>query len=94
MVFFSDQIAINVLTIKAMEHWGLITYQEDRLLWDPEMSTLYEKQRASGTIAHELVHQVAAFTLSTMCIIKYKHVALHCFDFVTIVEVKYIIKWC
>jgi aminopeptidase N len=53
-----DQIAIPDFAAGAMENWGLITYREERLLWDPLMSTLYEKQRAAGTIAHELLHQV------------------------------------
>lgn len=61
----ADQIAINDFAAGAMENWGLITYREERLLWDPEVSTLYEKQRASGTIAHELLHQV------TYLLIKY-----------------------
>ncbi|ELT91342.1 hypothetical protein CAPTEDRAFT_224136 [Capitella teleta] len=52
-----DQIAIPDFAAGAMENWGLITYREERLLWNPQMSTLYEKQRMAGTVAHELLHQ-------------------------------------
>ena len=41
-----------------MENWGLATYRESRLLFDANYSTQYEKQRAAGTNAHELLHMV------------------------------------
>ena len=42
----------------AMENWGLITYRETNLLWDPVESSTYNKQRVAAVVAHELVHQV------------------------------------
>lgn len=60
-MFFAntDSITINEFTSGAMENWGLVTYRETRLLWDPEYSTEYERQRLMGTNAHELLHMVS-----------------------------------
>lgn len=41
-----------------MENWGLITYRETNLLYDPNESASSNKQRVAAVIAHELVHQV------------------------------------
>lgn len=41
-----------------MENWGLITYRETNLLYDPDESASSNKQRVAAVIAHELVHQV------------------------------------
>ena len=40
-----------------MENWGLITYGQNRLFWDPLLSTEYDKDRLTGTMCHELLHQ-------------------------------------
>lgn len=42
----------------AMENWGLITYGEYILLWDPDWSTTSSKFSVADVIAHELAHQV------------------------------------
>ncbi|CAH2300766.1 glutamyl aminopeptidase [Pelobates cultripes] len=52
-----DQIAIPDFGTGAMENWGLITYRETNLLYDPNESATTNKQRVAAVIAHELTHQ-------------------------------------
>ncbi|KFP86813.1 Glutamyl aminopeptidase, partial [Apaloderma vittatum] len=52
-----DKIAIPDFGTGAMENWGLITYRETNLLYDPTESATSNKQRVAAVIAHELVHQ-------------------------------------
>ncbi len=40
-----------------MENWGLITYREPYLLFDPAVGTIKEKRDVSSVISHELAHQ-------------------------------------
>ncbi len=39
-----------------MENWGLITYRESRLLYDPLKSSQSSEQAIVEVIAHELAH--------------------------------------
>ena len=41
----------------AMENWGLITYGNTALLWDPATDNVAQLQRVAVVIAHELAHQ-------------------------------------
>lgn len=41
-----------------MENWGLITYRETALLYDPKMSSNGDKEWVATVIAHELAHMV------------------------------------
>ncbi|XP_004686534.1 PREDICTED: glutamyl aminopeptidase [Condylura cristata] len=52
-----DKIAIPDFGTGAMENWGLITYRETNLLYDPNQSASSNKQRVASVVAHELVHQ-------------------------------------
>nr|XP_023420111.1 glutamyl aminopeptidase [Cavia porcellus] len=52
-----DQIAIPDFGTGAMENWGLITYRETNLLYDPKESASSNQQRVATVVAHELVHQ-------------------------------------
>ncbi|KAF6722116.1 Aminopeptidase N [Oryzias melastigma] len=52
----SDQIAIPDFNAGAMENWGLITYRETALLYDPEFSSNSNRERIATIIAHELAH--------------------------------------
>lgn len=52
-----DHIAIPDFAAGAMENWGAITYRETALLYDPQHSSLQNKQRVALVIAHELAHQ-------------------------------------
>ncbi|XP_037686396.1 glutamyl aminopeptidase [Choloepus didactylus] len=52
-----DKIAIPDFGTGAMENWGLITYRETNLLYDPKESASSNQQRVASVVAHELVHQ-------------------------------------
>ncbi|XP_042234819.1 aminopeptidase N-like [Homarus americanus] len=52
-----DMIAIPDFSAGAMENWGLITYRETAMLYDPAVSAAYNKQRVAVVVAHELAHQ-------------------------------------
>uniref|UniRef100_H2SSR9 Aminopeptidase n=1 Tax=Takifugu rubripes TaxID=31033 RepID=H2SSR9_TAKRU len=52
----SDQIALPDFNAGAMENWGLITYRETALLYDPSFSSNSNKERVATIIAHELAH--------------------------------------
>ncbi|XP_058150673.1 aminopeptidase N [Dasypus novemcinctus] len=53
----SDQVALPDFNAGAMENWGLVTYRESALLFDPLSSSIGNKERVVTVIAHELAHQ-------------------------------------
>ncbi|XP_058521574.1 aminopeptidase N isoform X1 [Ochotona princeps] len=53
----SDQIALPDFNAGAMENWGLVTYRENALLYDPVSSSIGNKERVVTVVAHELAHQ-------------------------------------
>uniref|UniRef100_A0A0P6IZN9 Aminopeptidase n=1 Tax=Heterocephalus glaber TaxID=10181 RepID=A0A0P6IZN9_HETGA len=53
----SDQIGLPDFNAGAMENWGLVTYRENSLLFDPESSSIGNKERVVTVVAHELAHQ-------------------------------------
>ncbi|XP_045417664.1 aminopeptidase N [Lemur catta] len=53
----SDQIGLPDFNAGAMENWGLVTYRENSLLYDPTSSSIANKERVVTVIAHELAHQ-------------------------------------
>nr|XP_032805617.1 aminopeptidase N-like [Petromyzon marinus] len=53
----SDQIALPDFAAGAMENWGLVTYRETALLYDPVQSSNGNKERVASVVAHELAHQ-------------------------------------
>ncbi|KAM4826095.1 aminopeptidase N [Thomomys bottae] len=53
----SDQIGLPDFNAGAMENWGLVTYRENALLFDPLSSSIGNKERVVTVIAHELAHQ-------------------------------------
>uniref|UniRef100_S4RXZ6 Aminopeptidase n=1 Tax=Petromyzon marinus TaxID=7757 RepID=S4RXZ6_PETMA len=59
----SDQIALPDFAAGAMENWGLVTYRETALLYDPVQSSNGNKERVASVVAHELAHQVINFPL-------------------------------
>ncbi|XP_043099183.1 aminopeptidase N [Puntigrus tetrazona] len=52
----SDQIALPDFSSGAMENWGLVTYRETALLYDPRTSANGNKQRIATVVSHELAH--------------------------------------
>jgi puromycin-sensitive aminopeptidase len=52
-----DLIAVQGLSYGAMENWGLVTYRETYLLFDPENSSFQSKQTVALIVGHELAHQ-------------------------------------
>lgn len=54
-----DMIAIPDFAAGAMENWGLITYRETALLFQPNASSESNKQRVASVVSHELAHQVS-----------------------------------
>uniref|UniRef100_A0A667X2H2 Aminopeptidase n=1 Tax=Myripristis murdjan TaxID=586833 RepID=A0A667X2H2_9TELE len=52
----SDQIALPDFSAGAMENWGLITYRETALLYNPDMSSNGDKEWVATVISHELAH--------------------------------------
>ncbi|MBN3301040.1 ERAP2 aminopeptidase, partial [Amia calva] len=52
-----DLIAIPDFQSGAMENWGLTTYRETSLLFDPETSSASDKLWVTMVIGHELAHQ-------------------------------------
>ena len=55
---YSDLFAIPDFSAGAMENWGLITYRETAILYNPESSSSSAKQWVAVVISHELAHQV------------------------------------
>ncbi|XP_041842679.1 aminopeptidase Ey-like isoform X2 [Melanotaenia boesemani] len=52
----SDQIALPDFIAEAMENWGLITYRETFLLYNPLVSSNGNKEWVATIISHELAH--------------------------------------
>lgn len=52
-----DLIAIPDFAAGAMENWGLVTFRDTALLFDPKTSTAGGKERVAEVVAHELAHQ-------------------------------------
>lgn len=52
-----DMIAIPDFGAGAMENWGLITYRETAMLYQPGVSSEGNKQRVAVVVSHELAHQ-------------------------------------
>ncbi|XP_052782181.1 putative aminopeptidase-2 isoform X1 [Mya arenaria] len=52
-----DMIAVPDFSAGAMENWGLITYRETAMLYEPGVSSEGNLQRVNVVIAHELAHQ-------------------------------------
>ena len=49
-------MAVPDFSWSAMENWGLISFREDRLIFDAKIASTYQKQDLGVTTAHELAH--------------------------------------
>ncbi|CAH8450705.1 unnamed protein product [Schistosoma bovis] len=52
-----DMIAIPNSSITAMENWGLITYDENVMLWDAENGSINTLIDVTFSVSHKLAHQ-------------------------------------
>ncbi|XP_068157458.1 aminopeptidase N [Drosophila tropicalis] len=52
-----DMIALPEFQAGAMENWGLITFRETAMLFEPGLATANSKQRVAAVVGHELAHQ-------------------------------------
>jgi Peptidase family M1 domain/Peptidase M1 N-terminal domain/ERAP1-like C-terminal domain len=52
-----DQLAVPSTRWGAMEDWGLISYAEDDLLYDPSQSSPQTQRDVFSIVAHEVAHQ-------------------------------------
>ena len=52
-----DQLAVPSTRGGAMEDWGLISYAETALLFDPNNSAVHRQREVFSTVAHEVAHQ-------------------------------------
>jgi len=59
----ADHIAIPDFAAGAMENWGLVTYLMRSLLYNPDESSVSDRQWVALVVAHELAHQVECITL-------------------------------
>lgn len=60
---FSDLIAVPDFLAGAMENWGLMTFRENLLLFDPKSGNAFDKQLVAIVIAHEMAHQVVSYSV-------------------------------
>ena len=60
-------IAIPDFAAGAMENWGLITYRETAMLYEPGVSSEGNKQRVAVVVSHELAHQVSLSSSHAAC---------------------------
>jgi len=52
-----DMIAIPDFEMGAMENWGLVTYRESCILYDPKNSSTSSKEYVAVVVCHEAAHQ-------------------------------------
>ncbi|CAH0605717.1 unnamed protein product [Chrysodeixis includens] len=50
------QAAIPDFSAGAMENWGLLTYREALILYDPKHSNHFYRQRVANIVSHEVAH--------------------------------------
>ncbi|KAL3203643.1 hypothetical protein MRX96_041832 [Rhipicephalus microplus] len=53
----TDMVAVPDFNAGAMENWGLVTFRETALLFNPNESSAGNKQRVAVVVSHELAHQ-------------------------------------
>ncbi|MBC8119466.1 MAG: M1 family metallopeptidase, partial [Burkholderiaceae bacterium] len=52
-----DQLAVPGIRDGAMEDWGLISYSEDNILFNPARSGFNARREVFNVVAHEIAHQ-------------------------------------
>jgi len=51
-----DLIPIQDFSAGAMENWGLVTFQETRVLYNESNTSIDDQENIAFTVAHELAH--------------------------------------
>lgn len=51
-----DMVAVPDFAAGAMENWGLITYRENRMLYNPNESSALAQQTVASVVVHEITH--------------------------------------
>ena len=51
-----DLLAVPDFSSGAMENWGLISFREDRIMFDEKVVSIPQKQQLGETMAHEIAH--------------------------------------
>ena len=59
ILLISDKIPVREYKFGAMENWGLVTYDDTRLMVHPNYTSYYHQERLTKTMSHELVHMVS-----------------------------------
>jgi aminopeptidase N len=47
-----------------MENWGLVSFREDRIIFDEKIASTGQKQRLAETMAHEIAHFCTYFPIN------------------------------
>ncbi|VDO75914.1 unnamed protein product [Schistosoma margrebowiei] len=61
-----DMLAVPNFSMMAMENWGLITCDENLMLWNAENGSIASKILVTFVISHELAHQDELFILDEL----------------------------
>ena len=76
--YVADHIGLPDFPYGAMENWGLITYIDTALLYDPATAGLNSQFRTAAIMAHEQAHQVSSKTeLRRQGFHSYSYIALN-----------------
>ncbi len=49
-------MAVPDFSSGAMENWGLVSFREDRIMFDERVASILQKQQLGETMAHEIAH--------------------------------------
>ncbi|KAK5649331.1 hypothetical protein RI129_000360 [Pyrocoelia pectoralis] len=60
-----DQFSIPDFSAGAMENWGMVTYRETAVLWNPYEYSTQNKERVGTVVAHELSHMLFGNLVTT-----------------------------
>ncbi|KAG5322226.1 AMPN Aminopeptidase, partial [Pseudoatta argentina] len=52
-----DYVLIPKFVVGSMENWGLITYDESKIVYDDNKDPTYQKTKVALTVTHKLAHQ-------------------------------------
>lgn len=59
-----DLLAVPDFASGAMENWGLVSFREDRIMFDEKIASILQKQQLGETMAHEIAHFCTLNSLS------------------------------